>query len=804
MTGKFWTPERELSTLYRLSEIILSSRAFDDALQEIVNEIGVATGFPIVSIEFFDEARQKMVFGGVRGIPLPNDNGPPEIPLEETLSGIVARTGLPLVETDTPNRPEYRHPWLRTHGTRTFCGVPMKVGPRVIGVLSLAHTENVQPDDRMVQRITILANYISSFVERMRAEKALSLGREHLFSLLQNMPLMMSARDKEGSFVFWNRESEQVTGYAASEITGNPRVSEILYPDAEYRRQMMAEWRQRGNDYREWEWRITCKDGSVKVISWSNISAHFPIPGWASWSVGVDVTARKLTEEVLGEMNETLNAIVQASPLAIMTLDAEGVVGTWNPAAEKIFGWTAEEAVGQYQRFVPDDKREESQQLREQVLRGEGFTGMELTRCNKDGKLINVSVSTAPLRNVRGEVNGLVSVIDDVTRQKRMEEELRQAVKMEAVGRLAGGIAHDFNNLLTAINGYCDLLLFRMSGDEPWRKEIEEIRKAGERATSLTRQLLAFSRRQMLQPKVLDLNEVVASMEIMLRRCLGEDIELHTRLMSGAWKVIADPGQIEQVLMNLAVNARDAMPCGGKLTIETENVTLDGEFIQGYQHMAPGSYLRLSVKDTGCGMDEHTMGHLFEPFFTTKEKGKGTGLGLSTVYGIVQQSEGCIWVKSEPERGTALYILLPRCEKADISAGGKPGTEEGRAPTGTETVLVVEDSPMVRDLVCEILTIYGYFVLPAVDGEEALKIWDSDRDRIDMVLSDVVMPGMSGPELTERILANDPAAKVLFMSGYSEEWIIQHRRVGGEFALIQKPFSPEGLARKVRAVLDGR
>jgi PAS domain S-box-containing protein len=380
------------------------------------------------------------------------------------------------------------------------------------------------------------------------------------------------------------------------------------------------------------------------------------------------------------------------------------------------------------------------------------------------------------------------------------EEELRQSQKMEAVGRLAGGIAHDFNNLLTVINGYSELILHRLGPADPIRAELEAIKQAGARAAALTGQLLAFSRRQALQSRVLDLNAVVANMDSMLRRTIGEDIELRTVLQPELGRVKADPGQIEQVILNLAVNARDAMPHGGRLTIETADVELDETQTRRLLTVIPGPHVLLAVSDTGCGMDKETQARIFEPFFTTKEKGKGTGLGLSTVYGIVKQSGGSIWVYSEPGRGTTFKIYLPRVEEPAEAV--EPDTAGAPSPGGTETILLVEDEAGVRSLARTALQAYGYTVLEASNGSEALQICERHEGPIHLLVTDVVMPGMSGKELADRLASGRPEIKALYVSGYTDGSIIHHGMLDPSVAFLQKPFSPDALARKAREVLD--
>jgi two-component system, cell cycle sensor histidine kinase and response regulator CckA len=391
-----------------------------------------------------------------------------------------------------------------------------------------------------------------------------------------------------------------------------------------------------------------------------------------------------------------------------------------------------------------------------------------------------------------------VAVFDNITERRKLEEQLRQSQKMEAVGRLAGGIAHDFNNLLTVINGYSEILLRHIGEVSPVRKEVEQINQAGERAALLTRQLLAFSRRQVLQLKVLDLNGVVSGMDTMLRRVIGEDIELETILGEGLGSVKADPGQIEQVILNLAVNGRDAMPDGGRLTIETGNAFLDEHLSSQHSSAAVGPHVFLAVRDTGIGMSEETQAHLFEPFFTTKEKGKGTGLGLSTAYGIVKQSQGFIHVTSEVGEGTTFTIHLPRVD-AEVEATFPVLSAE---PKGSETVLVVEDEDSVRELVERVLSEKGYRVLFAAEGNEGLRIAGGHREPIDLLITDVVMPGMGGRELAARLEAARPGMKVLFMSGYSEKVISHHGILEDGLAFFQKPFTSDALLRKVRETLD--
>jgi PAS domain S-box-containing protein len=406
-----------------------------------------------------------------------------------------------------------------------------------------------------------------------------------------------------------------------------------------------------------------------------------------------------------------------------------------------------------------------------------------------------------PLRGAAGEAQGAICMALDVTDRKKLEEQFRQAQKMEAVGRLAGGIAHDFNNLLMVIQGYADLLAERLpKGDSLYRNAVQ-IQTAAQRASSLTQQLLAFSRRQMLAPEILNVQSVVADMEKMLRRLIGEDVELQTSSEADLWLVRADRSQIEQVIMNLAVNARDAMPHGGRLTIETANVDLEGTITHPPAVLAPGKYVMLAVTDNGCGMDAKTQAHIFEPFFTTKEKGKGTGLGLATVYGIVKQSGGYIWVYSEPEHGTTFKIYLPKIE-APIAAAGRDRPVDTRSlPRGSEVVLLVEDETGVRELARQYLEMSGYTVLEAEDGHTALELAGMHAGPIHLLLTDVVMPGISGRELADRVAVIRPGIKILYMSGYTDQSVVRHGILEGDAILLQKPFTLAALAAKLREVL---
>jgi two-component system, cell cycle sensor histidine kinase and response regulator CckA len=519
------------------------------------------------------------------------------------------------------------------------------------------------------------------------------------------------------------------------------------------------------------------------------------------------VCAHRAAAATLSLAERRLAAIVQSSDDAIIGKALDGTITNWNDGAERLYGYSAAEAIGRnIAMLAPPDRPDEIPSIMASIAQGEVVSHLDTKRTRKDGSLVHVLLSVSPLRNPSGTLVGASVVARDMTRLKaaeraleRTEEQLRQAQKMEAVGRLAGGVAHDFNNVLSVILTCGSFLLADLPEHHPSLQDVRDLLEAGERAATLTRQLLAFSRQQVLEPRVVDVNQIVRDVEKILRRVLGEDIDLALRLKEPIGKVIADPSQIEQVILNLVVNARDAMPRGGKLTIDTRNVVLDDDYVAEHLGAKPGLHVALAVSDTGEGMDAATLARIFDPFFTTKGPGRGTGLGLSTVDGIVAQSGGTVWVYSEPGRGTTFKIYLPHTDQAATGAGDAAAA---RASSGSETILLVEDEPKVRALARAILQRKGYTVLEAADGAQALAIYDEHARAIDLLLTDVVMPRMSGREVAERLAALQPGLRVLFMSGYTDDAIVHHGVLEAEVAFVQKPITPDSLSEKVRAVLD--
>lgn len=495
--------------------------------------------------------------------------------------------------------------------------------------------------------------------------------------------------------------------------------------------------------------------------------------------------------------NAKLDAVIQSSPLAIVGFDQNGKIELWNSAAERMYGWASQDVRGD---LVEKSGSQSLGQFREEAaytLNGESIAGLEVQQVRKDSSTFEAAIWTAPLRTGTSTTGALVTVAD-ISDRKRLEQQLRTSQKMEAVGRLAGGIAHDFNNLLTVINGYGSMLVEQLEDDPHSRYQAEEITQAGRRAAELVSQLLTFSRRQVIKPKLVAVNPLVETLKRMLGRVVGEHIEFKTVLDDQVGLIVADQNQIEGALMNLVINARDAMPEGGTLTLETKHVTIFRN--TDVTDLPEGHYVRLVVRDTGKGMDAETQQHLFEPFFTTKEPGKGTGLGLPSVYGSIQQNGGRIFVSTELGKGTAFSIYLPAVDGVDHL---QPVQQDIHVlAQGTETILLVEDEAALRRMIREALSHCGYRVWEAANGMEAIERWSSNLDEIDLVVTDIVMPEMNGLKLTEALQKQAPNLKFIYMSGYSDEVLSHQGPTSGDIPFLAKPFLPEALVCKVRYVLD--
>ena len=633
--------------------------------------------------------------------------------------------------------------------------------------------------------------------ERKQAEQSIRDREERFRQLADNIKevfFVMDAQYRETLYI--SPAYETIWGRSCRSLYENPQAFlEPVAPEDQARLFASIARIQQGEDPGEIEYRVVRPDGEVRWVLGHAVPIRDEHGGvYRISGVALDITERRRAEEALRESEERFRKLAEASFDAI-AVSADGLVREANRGFLEMFGYSLEEVI---QRPVTDFVAEESREdLRSRVANGVEGT-YELVGRRKDGHSLRLEATTR-IHTVDGRP-ARITALRDMTEKRALEEQFQQAQKMEAVGRLAGGVAHDFNNLLTVIMSYSDLLLQDFGTNDPRRDDLEQVQKAAAAAAALTRQLLAFSRQQVIEPRLLALEDVVAGAAKMLTRVIGEDIELVTVLRKEPSTVRIDPGQLEQVIMNLAVNARDAMPTGGRLTIETTQVDLDDTYARMHWPATPGQFAMLAVSDNGVGMDEPTRARIFEPFFTTKEPGKGTGLGLATVYGIVQQSGGFIWVYSEPGSGATFKIYLPL---VDQEAGLNEYPATARAGLrGMETVLLAEDASAVRAVVRQTLERHGYTVLEAPNGKAALDLAAKQADRIDLLLTDVVMPEMSGRRLAERFTALRPGVKVLYMSGYTDDAVLRHGVLGPGVAYLQKPFSPDVLAGKVREVLD--
>jgi len=647
-------------------------------------------------------------------------------------------------------------------------------------------------------RIEGLVGLAVDITRRKRAEDSLQRANAFAESVIQTANVIFVHLDADGLVLKINAAAEQITGYKSAEVQGASWF-ELLVPRDRY----PYVWEEFERHMREgtagsFENAILTKQGDERQIMWKNTILREGDRLVGVLAFGMDVTERRRAEE----QQARLSRVVEQATESIVITDPQGTVIYVNPAFENISGYTRAEVIGQNPRILKSGHQDATfyRRMWENLARGEVWKGRLVNR-RKDGTLFQEDATIGPVRDASGRLVNYVAVKRDVTTEMRLERQLIQAQKMEAIGRLAGGVAHDFNNLLGVIVGYGEITRRKLRDDDSLTGKVDQILKAAERAAGLTRQLLAFSRQQVLQPKIVDLNVVVSDVEKMLRRLIGEDIELTSALDPALGSVKADLGQIEQVLMNLAVNARDSMPDGGHLTIETRNVELGADEVARRPPTRAGPYVMLAVTDTGMGMDAETQSHLFEPFFTTKEVGKGTGLGLSTVYGIVKQSDGYIWCYSEVGVGTTFKIYLPRVDE-QASLPRKPSAV--RLVHGSETVLLIEDDSALRALVCEILESAGYTVLVADSGAKALQIAEEYSGAIQLIVTDVIMPGLSGRHAAEKIKSARSEVEILFISGYTSEAIAKHGVLEAEAKFLSKPFTTEALLRKVRDVLDGR
>ncbi|HSG82195.1 MAG TPA: PAS domain S-box protein [Gemmatimonadota bacterium] len=632
--------------------------------------------------------------------------------------------------------------------------------------------------------------------EEKRAVEALRESEKRYRKLFESSRDAIYVSTLDGRLVDFNEAMLGLFGYSRQEMRS--LRAEYLYADPVDRRRFQTAIEKRGS-VRDYELKLVAKDGTVMDCLLSS-TAQSGDDGKVTGYQGIirNITNRKLAEDILLREKAFSDAAIGSLPGLFYLFDDEGRFLRWNRNIEHVSGYSSDQIakMSPLQFFRGDDRRA-MQETIEKVLTW-GYGSVEADFVGRDGTRTPY-LFTGKLITLDGK-RCIVGTGIDLVERRQLELQLHQSQKMEAIGQLAGGVAHDFNNVLTVILSNAELLLRGLGPEDPRRAELSDIREAAQRAASLTRQLLAFSRKQVLKPRVLNLNDVVSSIEKMLGRLIGEDIELVTMLDSELWSIEADPGQIEQIIMNLAVNARDAMPEGGRLSIETGNLEIDERFARAHYPITPGHYAMLVVCDTGEGMDAETRSRIFEPFFTTKQMGKGTGLGLSTVYGIVKQSGGFIWAYSEPGLGTTFKIYFPQVVQAAAAFERREGVSA--LEHAAETVLLVEDEASVRSLARRILREEGYVVLEAQSAVEALKVSLAHAGPIQLLLTDLVMPELNGRDLAEKLAARREDMRILFMSGYTDHAVFRDGDKQLDDNFLQKPFTPESLVRKVREVLD--
>jgi PAS domain S-box-containing protein len=638
--------------------------------------------------------------------------------------------------------------------------------------------------------------------EHRKAEKALWESEERYRTLAEAAQDTIFIIKRDGYYQYINSYGARTYGHRPEEIIGRSIEDLFPAPVVERQKSSIRKILETGEDANE-EMRISIS-GEERWVE-SHLVPIKDTAGNINAILGMarDITERKLAEERLQETTQRLQLATSSGGIGIWDWEIPSNRLIWDDRMFELYGVSMDtfaSTAGAWEKGLhPEDHAAAMEAIRS-ALCGEKEFNTEFRVLHPDGTVKFLQANGIVIRDVDGKPLRMIGMNRDVTEQRNLEQQLRESQKIEAVGRLAGGIAHDFNNLLTVILGYSELMLGQLDEKSSLLKDVDEIKRAGERASSLTRQLLAFSRRQVLQPKVLDLNGVVSCMEKMLLRLIEEDVDFRTVLGKELWSVKADPGQIEQVVMNLVVNAKDAMPGGGKLTIETSNISLGEGYSRGHPSVPPGPYVMLAISDTGMGMDDATRSRIFEPFFTTKERAKGTGLGLSTVYGIVKQSGGFIWVYSEPGKGSTFKVYLPRTEDREDAREKEVLVDEDLR--GRKTVLAVEDDDSIRKLAVEILEKYGYTVLSASDGVDAERVSEAHEEEISLLLTDVVMPRMGGVELYKQLRRQRPDIKVLYVSGYTDNAIVHHGVLNAGVAFLQKPYAPISLARKVKEVLE--
>jgi two-component system, cell cycle sensor histidine kinase and response regulator CckA len=803
---------RETVAIYELNQTVAFSLDPQTVISKLADAALQQTDADEVSILLPTSDGQELYVAAVRGENRQRLLGE-RVPLQDSISSWVAREKAPLILDGVIEDERFRALWPRPDITSAI-SVPMQVANKLVGTINLNAVNRARPFTLgQMKALSILASTAAAALETSSLYTQVQRAEENYRSIFENAIDGIFQLAPDGSFIQANPAMAHMLGYStANELLKSEKNSgEYLCVKPE-RFKEFCELLAENDKLNGFEIQLRRQDGSKVFLSESARAVRSDVGSILYYEgIAEDITERKLSQEALAAGEARRRAIFDSALDCIITMDHEGQVVDWNPAAEQAFGYSQEEVLTKDMAslIIPERYRDRHRKgLQDYLDTGQGPAlgrRLEMAGLRADGNEFPLELAISRIE-IADQPPLFTAYIRDLTDRQRLEEklrvseeQLRQSQKLEAIGQLAGGVAHDFNNLLTVIGGYSSILLGRMTGDNPQRSALEEIKKASDRASALTRQLLAFSRKQILQPKVLDLNEVVSDIEKMVRRLIGEDIDLLILADSSLGKTKADPGQVEQVLLNLIVNARDAMPQGGKLTIETSNVLLSDDYANRHGATS-GSYVMLAVSDNGSGMAPEIKEHIFEPFFSTKPAGKGTGLGLSTVYGIIKQSGGHIWLYSEPEQGTTFKVFLPRVD--DVAESRDSGSLSRTVPQGNETILLVEDEDQVRNILTDMLESQGYDLLVASNGPEALDIASSRNGTIHLMITDVVMPQMSGRELSELMANIRPEMRILYMSGYTDDAIVHHRLLDEGLNFIQKPFDTATVARKVRHVLD--